>query len=366
VESSLLFIPDISGFTKFVHETAVAHSRHVISELLELIIDSDRLEMEVTEVEGDAVVFHRCGRLPSRHALLDQAREMFEAFHAHLRRYETHRICDCGACRTAQDLTLKIVAHAGPIDTVSVKDFRKPYGRDVILAHRLLKNDVPEREYLLVTEEAWGTAGADEELPEWARVETGVSTYPEIGDVGYRYVPLSPLHANVPEPKPPRVLEKIANPIVHELRIARPIEELYEIISNFDLRPLWSPAVERLEYEVDRVNRAGTRHHCVVDGHLMEFETVRAEHADGQLVYGELMIENPMVDEMACYYILEPDGAETKLRIEIHFRSKPFPKKLLAPVFRFICSRRAPRIARAIREAAEAPRSADRPAPAGV
>ena len=36
---ALLFIPDISGFTQFVKATDVAHSQHIIEELLEKLIE---------------------------------------------------------------------------------------------------------------------------------------------------------------------------------------------------------------------------------------------------------------------------------------------------------------------------------------
>ncbi len=39
--NSLLFIPDISGFTQFVQNTEVDHSQHVISELLEVLITAN-------------------------------------------------------------------------------------------------------------------------------------------------------------------------------------------------------------------------------------------------------------------------------------------------------------------------------------
>ena len=52
---SLLFIPDISGFTKFVNNTAAEHGRHIIAELLDLIIESNELSLTVSELEGDAV-----------------------------------------------------------------------------------------------------------------------------------------------------------------------------------------------------------------------------------------------------------------------------------------------------------------------
>jgi hypothetical protein len=47
-QPSLLFIPDISGFTQFVHETEILHSGHIVAELLELLIDSDQLGMTVS------------------------------------------------------------------------------------------------------------------------------------------------------------------------------------------------------------------------------------------------------------------------------------------------------------------------------
>ena len=46
--------------------------------------------------------------------------------------------------------------HGGPVETLRVQEFEKPYGSDVILAHRLLKNDVPDTEYLLVTQDLEG------------------------------------------------------------------------------------------------------------------------------------------------------------------------------------------------------------------
>lgn len=74
---------------------------------------------------------------------------MFVAFHAHLARIEHYRVCQCGACSTAASIKLKIVAHAGVAGTMQVKTHRKYIGRDIIVAHRLLKNNVPTAEYLL-------------------------------------------------------------------------------------------------------------------------------------------------------------------------------------------------------------------------
>ena len=64
-DNGLLFIPDISGFTKFVNETEIEHSRIIIEELLENIINSNKLGLHISEVEGDAILFYRFGDSPS-------------------------------------------------------------------------------------------------------------------------------------------------------------------------------------------------------------------------------------------------------------------------------------------------------------
>jgi hypothetical protein len=55
--TGLIFIPDISGFTKFVTETELEHSRYIIEELLEAIINSNELGLNISEIEGDAILF---------------------------------------------------------------------------------------------------------------------------------------------------------------------------------------------------------------------------------------------------------------------------------------------------------------------
>ena len=137
---SLLFIPDISGFTKFVQTTEVEHSQHVISELLEVLISANTQELKLAEIEGDALFFYKEDELTSQEKLLAQIETMFTAFYGHLRLLEKNRICPCNACATAPNLQLKVVAHSGDLQFIHVQGNRKPFGQHVIEAHRLLKN----------------------------------------------------------------------------------------------------------------------------------------------------------------------------------------------------------------------------------
>ena len=339
---SLLLIPDISGFTRFVGETEIVHSGHIVSELLELIIDSDTLGMTVAEIEGDAVMFYLKDRVPDLAEILGLAEGMFIRFHEHLKTYESRRICHCGACSTAESLTLKIVAHAGPIDLIKVKDFLKPYGSDVILVHRLLKNDIPDEGYLLLTDGTYPNGKMDQsvQLPSWVSFIRGSTRYEDIGEVSYRYASLAPLMKSVAGPPEVVDFELSRNPVTGSVYVDRSVADTYELVSNLDMRLSWNHDLTRIEYERKRVNRIGTRHQCVVRGDLLNFETVSADFGPDRLVYGERLDDPPFVDELALFYVLTSHGTGTMISIYLHYRAKPFPRNLIVPIFRLGFSRR--------------------------
>jgi len=90
---SLLFLPDISGYTKFIQTTEVEHSQHVIAELLEILIAANTEDLLLAEVEGDALFFYKEGEIPSQERLLAQIEGMFSAFYSHLALLRENRIC---------------------------------------------------------------------------------------------------------------------------------------------------------------------------------------------------------------------------------------------------------------------------------
>ncbi len=150
---SLLFIPDISGFTKFVQTTEAEHSQHVIAELLEVLIEANTQQLRLAEVEGDALFFYKERQILSQEKLLAQIETMYTAFYSHLKLLEKNRICPCLACSSAVNLELKIVAHVGELQFIEVQNNRKPFGEAVIKAHRLLKNSVESDNYVLLSKE---------------------------------------------------------------------------------------------------------------------------------------------------------------------------------------------------------------------
>ena len=352
--ASLLLIPDISGFTSFVNETEVKHSKHIIAELLELIIESDELGLTVSEIEGDAVFFYKLDDVPSIEKLLKQVKLTYDAFHVHLKNYETRRICPCGACCTAHSLKIKFIALRAHLEFIQVKDFYKPYGPDVILVHRLLKNNVANDEYVLVNDAYWASRQKGEPVRDvpGGFIE-GVMSYPDLGEVTYWYAPIDAWYGALPEPTPVPVFERIKKPIRVEGDVAMPLFEMYELISNLDVRLQWNRGIDKLEYERDRINRVGTRHQCVVQGQLIDFETIVADFGENTLVYGEQVDNNPLVNRFAIFWIITENGPQTHLVIEMHYHLKAFPLNLIGFFFRWNAARQIKGMFSRIKEIAE-------------
>ena len=322
---SFICLPDISGFTHFTQETEISHSKHIISELLEVILHSNNLDLEVAEIEGDAVFFYREDFTPSAEQLVDQVKIMFLNFHAHLKYYEHYRICHCGACSTATRLGLKFIIHLGSFAYTTVGNIRKPYGPDVILAHKLLKNNISESEYMLLTENTFDNYGVNDQafVRDMKQVYEGASDYNELGHIRYRYFHLDHLHDRVKE-LPTRVHPlKYKNPMRYQGFINAPKETVYEIASNLDYRVNINNDVSDFKYEKDRVNREGFVHECVVKNRNIRIETITNDFGEDKLVYGELVSEVAIAKKIYTYTILENHGEGTMVYYEVHFESIP-------------------------------------------
>jgi len=198
MDKGLLFIPDISGFTEFVTNIELVHSHHIIQELIEVLIDKNELGLEVSEIEGDAILFYKFGDSPDLSIRYEQVEKMFFAFHDQLTAYEQNRTCDCTACTSAVNLTLKFITHYGEFAGYKIKNFYTLIGKDVIVAHQLLKNTIDKHEYWLVTDGLSNDnlPGGFREWMEWSKSNKQIGG----NEVSFHYTQLSPLKtAALPE-----------------------------------------------------------------------------------------------------------------------------------------------------------------------
>jgi Protein of unknown function (DUF2652) len=180
-QDGILVLADISGFTAFVTATELEHAPQIIGTLLEAVMQRLSPPLEIQEVEGDAVfALGPDGALLRPARLLNVLDSAFVAFKEVQRKLAADESCSCGACRSVESLDLKIVAHHGRFLRHAVGGRAQVAGVDVILAHRLLKNGVTSRAYVLLTEALLGWLGVD---PSDLGLVPRVESYEHLGDV---------------------------------------------------------------------------------------------------------------------------------------------------------------------------------------
>ncbi|MGJ8759868.1 MAG: DUF2652 domain-containing protein [Polaribacter sp.] len=327
---SLLFLPDISGFTEFVQTTEVEHSQHVISELLEVLIAANTEELQLAEVEGDALFFYKENDVPSLERLLALSEHIFTAFYSHLKLLEKNRICPCSACSSAPKLQLKIIAHCGELQFLTVQNNRKPFGSEVIEAHRLMKNSVDSDNYVLFSKELANTVGLSGNYQsKLYKFEEGTDIY-DGKQLDYLFSVIdnnnlklrSFLTANkVVFNKPPSfILEK-------EFPVSA--AELLETLTNYGYRSKWKEGVDEIIFNVNEVTRLGSEHVCVVNEKHLDFVVITKEVKPGQLVYGEMTKSPVPLDALYQFYIITPlSDDRCKLVLETYLEAKSPLKKL--------------------------------------
>ncbi|HXB06123.1 MAG TPA: DUF2652 domain-containing protein [Puia sp.] len=254
----LLFIPDISGFTRFVNETDIEHSRLIIQELLETVINTNRFGLEVSEIEGDAVLFYKYCEVPDMRELYQQVAAMFCEFHKHLMTYEQSRFCQCKACKSVSGLTLKIITHYGEFTGYNVKTFSKLIGKDVIVAHQLLKNDIDHHEYWLVTDPLAAVKPLTGPAPwmEW----TSSSKQTDSGEILFQYVQLGELKQTIePDPFPASEFARRTKLFSISREYDTDVITLLHAAGDLGFRHRWQEGVKKVEQFSHWLPRIGMR-----------------------------------------------------------------------------------------------------------
>ena len=283
--SATILIPDISGYTEFLTQTELVHSSHIVNELFEAILAANESEFELSEVEGDALLLYRKGKPIEADALVRLCLSMFERFHKQVKLIERDAVCQCGACQTATNLSLKFIAHHGVVQEIKVRQFTKCAGIDMIVAHRLLKNRIASNEYILATSACLDSSKI--QLPEGALAwERSSDEYPAIGTIHYEYAPLAAVRRGIANP-PPRIspVTELGSHSV-AVEIEAPMMKVHQLVIDLDRRPEWLTAVERLD-RPPSTERIGLRHTCIFHGLTVEWETVKSEIGEDKILYVE-------------------------------------------------------------------------------
>jgi len=159
----VVILADISGYTRFMleNQTAAVHGQLCITELIETMLREVDIPLQLQEIEGDALFLYAAhpGDEAGWQDVLAQVRaklpRFFEVFFDKMVPGTEATPCGCAICKNAKELKLKVIVHVGCAVFHAIAGRPQISGPDVILAHRLLKNSQPNREYLMLTAPAY-------------------------------------------------------------------------------------------------------------------------------------------------------------------------------------------------------------------
>ncbi len=314
-QPALLLIPDISGFTRFIEQSGSPQAPFLVADLLEILIEANTLELEVNEIQGDAVLFYRLGPPPTAHELVQQCRRIYLDFQNYLRLVEQDHDSELAAALRALVLTLKIVVHYGRVSVARIREHTKLMGRDVIVAHRLLKNNVAGSEYVLLSE-GYTRTQAPAALAaafSWTRLLPGSTHYEYLGDTPYHFAYLSPLRLLLSTPGTDAAGAPGRSKTL-KVRRALPVSAEYalRLVSNFRLRPRWMEGATAVHYDVTKAGRLGTSYKVDIGNGQIDFQTVQVlEDEAGRYTYVEKISHYRLFPNALLFYHIEPvtDGA---------------------------------------------------------
>lgn len=136
-KNGMIMIPDISGFTDFVIKSNMFVGKYITESLLKSVMDSNIVCLEISEIEGDAILFYKYQNLPTFEETLMQIEKMYNDFQKECKRLALQLAIEI-------PLSLKIIVHYGEFTKYKIGKFEKLYGAPVVEAHKMLKNHIAE------------------------------------------------------------------------------------------------------------------------------------------------------------------------------------------------------------------------------
>jgi len=333
--NATILIPDISGFTEFMTSTELGHASHAINMLIDAMLEAVGEEYEVSEIEGDAVLLIKKGPAPSKKEIVDTCIKIFNAFHFRRKWMQQHTICPCGACQAIIELSLKFVAHHGPLAEIKIGKFVKQSGPEMIVAHRLLKNSINNHEYLLLTEKLLEQAV---DTPETLQLEWYSSSeeYASIGKIDYRFLLLNEARSKVPEPPEPQNFYRTDNSSFLEINIDANFHDVYMVIMDIPGRYKWLPGlnsvIQKQEYPGAFI---GSTHIFSFDDYEAVISPVRMNATDDGIMYAESCKIKESNLSLVYEFVFKNTGKQSSIfaaRI-LNAGDTPLPEEVKIPLF---------------------------------
>ena len=183
-QPTCFLIADISGYTGYLADVELDHAQDILADLIGAVVTALRPNFRLAKLEGDAAFTFATTETIDGSMLLDTIERCYFGFRRRRRDVRQATSCECNACVRIPDLDLKFVVHHGPAIHQKVAGRQELLGSDVIVAHRLLKNEVVARlginAYALISQKVIDASDID---PAALGMREHTEAYDRIGDV---------------------------------------------------------------------------------------------------------------------------------------------------------------------------------------
>src|SRR6266571_4120577 len=144
-QPTCFLIADISGYTGYLADVELDHAQDILADLVGAVVTALRPNFRLAKLEGDAAFTFMTAEKVDGSMLLDTIERCYFGFRRRRRDVRQATSCECNACARIPDLDLKFVVHHGVAILQKVAGRQELLGSDVIVVHRLLKNEVVEK-----------------------------------------------------------------------------------------------------------------------------------------------------------------------------------------------------------------------------
>ena len=159
-------ITDISGYTEYLTKSELEHAHEILQSLFEAQISQIDFPMHISGFRGDAILMY----IPENEflnpqSLVEVLENQYIVFSETLQQMVLNTTCTCNACKNMKKLDLKAAVHYGEYILQKLAGKEELLGTDVIVPHRMLKNNVIEKTgieaYAIFSDAVYNELGLD-------------------------------------------------------------------------------------------------------------------------------------------------------------------------------------------------------------
>jgi hypothetical protein len=185
IHKGYFVIADITGYTAFLTGSELDHAQDILKSLFDTILDNIKPPLTISNFQGDAILTYAPEEsIQQGQTLLELIENIYSAFSRKRDNIRHSTTCTCRACANIPNLDLKLFVHYGEFIIQDMRGKQELGGSDVIIAHRMMKNQVKEKTgvtaYTLFSDAAIQKLGLQGMV---VQMQAHTETYEHIGEV---------------------------------------------------------------------------------------------------------------------------------------------------------------------------------------